>query len=189
MSANIQEQISAAVKSQLETRLASWAALDKRAVEAAIKLVDLNAQVTKESLAQSAVTTRRLLSAHDPHEFFSLIGEQFWPSVDKVLAYTRQVAEIGAGMRTEISKVTKDQMTDANREAAKLAEQVGRAVPTAAGNIFGFMQSEADNANAGYAQIEKASQENTQAAQASVPTSAQRAPSGAKKETSRAKKK
>jgi phasin family protein len=188
MPSNIQEQIASAANSQLETRLTALTALNNRVLDAVRRLVDLNVQMTKASLAQSAATTRRLMSAHDPQEYFLLIGEQLWPSIDKALNYSRQVAEIGAGMRAEIGKAAQEQVSEVKREAEKLAEGARRMVP-AAGNIFGFMQSATDDAGAGYAQISKTSQGKIDTAQGAVPPAAQRTASEMKNERGRSKKK
>ena len=189
MPSNIPEQIAGGSKSPFETGLTLWTVLNRKALDATRALIDLNVRTTKESLAVSAATTRRLMSADDPQEFFLLIGEQLWPSIDKGLSYSRQAAEIGAGMRAELGKVTREQMSEAKLEAEKLAEGARRVIPAAARNIFGFMQSEADNANAGYAQIEKTAQGISDAAQGNLPTAAQRTANEMKTENDRGKKK
>lgn len=189
MPSNIQQQIEDAAKSPRETGLTLWAALNDKALDAARALIDLNVRTTKESLAESAATTRRLMSAHDPQEFFFLIGERLWPTIDKALSYSRQVAEIGADVRAEVGRATQEQVFEAKREAERLVEGATRAIPGAARNIFGFMQSEADNANAGYAQIAKTAQAMSEAAQGALPTAAQRTAHEAKNGNGRGKKK
>lgn len=188
MSSSIQEQISAAARSQFETQLALWMALNNKAFESAIKLVDLNMNVMKESLDQFAAATRQLMSAQDPQEFFSLVSEQLRPNLDKVLSYGRHVAEIGAGMRAEIAKAGQEQVTDTNLEAAKLVDGVGHVVPDGAGNVFGFLKSAMDNANAGYEQFLKTAKQNADAMQANLTMVAHRVASEAKKANGRAKK-
>ena len=190
MPSSIQQQIEGAAKSPLETGLTLWAALNDKALEAARALIDLNVRTTKESLAESAATTRRLMSAHDPQEFFFLIGQQLWPAIDKALSYSRQAAEIGADVRAEIGRATQDQLSEAKREAGRLVEGAARVMPVGARNIFGFTQSEADNASAGYAQVAKTAQEaGSEAAHGALPTAAPRTAHETRNGNGRSKKK
>ena len=189
MRSDIPEQIAGAAKSPFEFGLTLWTVLNRNALDATRQLIDLNVRMTNESLAESAAATHRLMSAHDPQELFSLIAEQLWPSIDKAFSYSRQAAEIGADVRAELGQATWEQMSEAKLEAEKLAEGARRVMPAAATNIFGFMQSESDNANAGYAQIAKAAQEISGAAQGSLPTAAQRTANEMKNEDDRGKKK
>lgn len=174
MPSDVQEQMATAAKAQLEAQVAFWTALNSRALEGIIKLADLNMHVMKESLEQSVAATRQLMSARDPQEFLALISEQLRrPAVDKALAYARQVAEIGAAIRTDVVKAAPEQRTGGNVQAAKPAQSMGQTRPGGAENIFGFLQSAMDNATAGYAQILRSTKENTDALQANLTAATQ----------------
>ena len=88
----IPEQFSNVAKANLEAQLSLLTSLTSKAFESVEKVVDLNLNVAKASLEDSAIAAKQLLGAKDPQEFFSLSAAQAQPTAAKAIAYSRHLA-------------------------------------------------------------------------------------------------
>ena len=93
------DQILAAQKSNVETLFG----LSNKAFEGVEKLVALNLQVAKTSLAEAAETAQAALAVKDPQEYFALQASLLQPSAEKAAAYGRHFYEIVAGTNFDAS--------------------------------------------------------------------------------------
>ena len=84
------EQFAAAQKANFETLFG----LTTKAFEGIEKLVELNLQVVKSTLAESQENAQRALSVKDAQEFFALQAGLTQPISEKALSYGRHVYEI-----------------------------------------------------------------------------------------------
>jgi phasin family protein len=83
--------------------------LTGKAFEGLEKLLELNLQTMKMTLAETREGARKALSVKDPKEFVELQIELFQPAADNVLAYRRQLYDIFAATRAEFDKVAEVQ--------------------------------------------------------------------------------
>lgn len=81
------EQIAAAQKANIE----SLFGLTTKAFEGVEKLIELNLQVVKSTLAESQENVQRALSVKDAQELLALQASLTQPIAEKVLAYGRHV--------------------------------------------------------------------------------------------------
>ena len=184
----IPEQFSAATKTNFETFLAAYTDLTNKAFEGVEKVVDLNLNVAKSSLEESATTTKQLLSAKDPQEFFSLSAAQAQPSTEKALAYGRHLASIASSTHAELAKAAEAQIAETNRKVIALVEEVTKNAPAGSENVIAFVKSTIGNANAGYEQLTKTTKQAVEAMEVNVATAVNQMTKTAEKATSRAKK-
>ena len=98
------EQISATAKTNHEARVALFTALNRSAFDGMSKLIALNLEVAKASLAESTAATQEWLSIKDPQKLSGPALAQ--PTIDKALAYGRQVASITTATQVECSRAT-----------------------------------------------------------------------------------
>src|SRR3984885_15519815 len=81
------EQVAAAQKAQFDTLFG----LTNKAFEGIEKLVELNLQVVKSTLAESQENTQRALSVKDAQELLALQASLTQPLSEKALSYGRHV--------------------------------------------------------------------------------------------------
>lgn len=166
----IPEQFSTATKANFESQVAILTALTNKAFESVEKIIDLNMNVAKASLEESAVAARQLLSAKDPQEFFSLSAAQAQPSAEKALAYGRHLASIATSTQAEFTKAAEAQIAETNRKIVALVDEVSKNAPAGSENAVAFVKSAIGNASAGYEQLSKSTQQAVDVLEANLNT-------------------
>ena len=152
---SIPEQFSNATKANFEAQFAIFSTLTNKAFEGVEKFVDLNLTAAKASLEESSATTKQLLAAKDPQEFFSLATAQAQPSAEKTIAYGRHLATIATSTGAEFSKAAETQIAETNRKVISLVEEVSKNAPAGTENAVALFKSAIGNASAGYEQFTK----------------------------------
>lgn len=160
---SFQEQFSAATKSNFEAQIAVFTALTNKAFESVEKVIDLNLNAAKASLAESAANAQQLMSAKDPQEFFSLSAAQAQPNAEKLLAYSRHLAGIASSTQAELSKLAETQIAESNRKIIALVEDASKNAPAGSENAIAFVKSALGNASAGYEQLTKTTKQAVEA--------------------------
>jgi phasin family protein len=151
----IPEQFSNATKANLESQFALMSSLTAKTFESVEKLVELNIAAARTTLEESSNVTRKLLSAKDPQEFFSVTASQAQPAADKALSYSRQLASIATGAGAEFSKVAEGQIVETNRKVIALVDEVSKNAPAGSESFVAAVKTAISNANAGYEQLSK----------------------------------
>jgi phasin family protein len=164
----IPEQFSNATKANFESQFAIFSSLTSKAFEGMEKLVELNLTAAKASLDESSATTRQLLSAKDPQEFFSLTAAQAQPTAEKALSYGRQVAAIAAGTQAEFTRAAEEQIAETNRKVISLVDEVTKNAPAGSENVVSVIKATIGNANAGYEQLSKTAKQALEAVETNV---------------------
>jgi phasin family protein len=164
----IPEQFSNATKANVESQFAIFSSLTAKAFEGMEKLVDLNLTAAKASLEESSITTRQLLAAKDPQEFFSLTAAQAQPTAEKALSYSRQVAAIAAGTQAEFTKAAEEQIAETNRKVISLVDEVTKNAPAGSENVVAVLKATMGNASAGYEQMTKTAKQAAEAIETNV---------------------
>ena len=164
----IPEQFSNATKANFESQFAIFSSLTAKAFESVEKLVELNLTAAKASLEESSVTTRQLLAAKDPQEFFSLTAAQAQPNAEKAISYSRQVAAIAAGTQAEFTKAAEAQIAETNRKVITLVDEVTKNAPAGSENVVAVIKATIGNANAGYEQLTKTTKQAVEAMETNV---------------------
>ena len=165
---SIPEQFSSATKANFEAQFAMFTALTGKAFAGVEKLVELNLTAAKASLEESTATTKQLLSAKDPQEFFSLTAAQAQPAAEKVIAYGRNVAAITSGTQAEFSKAAEEQIAETNKKVIALVEEVSKNAPAGSENAVAMLKSAIGNASAGYEQFTKTTKQAVEAIETNV---------------------
>ena len=164
----IPEQFSNATKANFESQFAIFSSLTSKAFEGVEKLIELNITAAKASLEESSITTKQLLSAKDPQEFFSLTAAQAQPTAEKAISYSRQLATIAAGTQAEFSKAAELQIAETNRKVISLVDEVSKNAPAGTENAVALFKSALGSANAGYEQFTKNAKQATDTLEANV---------------------
>ncbi len=98
------EQYTTGVKANLDTPLNIISALTSKTFEGLEEIIALNMTTVRASLTDSLSSTKELLAAKGPQEFFTLSTTLMQPNVEKFLAYGRHLSSISASTQAEFIK-------------------------------------------------------------------------------------
>ncbi len=158
------EQLIAAQKSNLGNVFGASA----RAFEGFEKLVELNLQASKATLAETAETVQTALAAKDPQNLIVQQGAALKPGVEKFAAYTRQAYDIVAATNADIGKIAEASVAEAQQAFAASFEQVVKNAPSGSESAVAFVQSALAAATNAYESVQKAVKQAADAAEANV---------------------
>ncbi|MBI3283952.1 MAG: phasin family protein [Burkholderiales bacterium] len=165
---SVPEQFSAATKANFDAQLALMTALTGKAFEGVEKFVELNMTVAKTSFEESTATAKQLLAAKDPQEFFSLTAAQAQPVAEKVLAYSRHLANITSSTQAEFTHAAETQIAETNRKVMALIEEVSKNAPAGSEQVVELFKTAVDNANASYDHLSKTTKQAVEALEANL---------------------
>jgi phasin family protein len=155
MSTLTPQQLVAAQQAGLET----FFGLTNKAFEGFEKLVALNLQVGKATLAESQEILTKGLSASNPSELFALPASLSQPVAEKVAAYGRQVHEIVSEVQSEISAAATAQVQQFQRDAQGFVENLQKNAPAGSESVVAAWNSAFSAANATYESASKAAKQ------------------------------
>ncbi|AEG68981.1 phasin family protein [Ralstonia solanacearum] len=150
-----QEQIAAAQKANLET----FFGLTNKAFEGVEKLVELNLQVVKATLAENVEHSKKALSAKDAQELLAVHTAAVQPLAEKVLAYNRHLYEIFSDTQTEFGKVAETQIAENGRKLQALIDNVSKNAPAGSESAVALVKSALSAANNAYDSVQKATKQ------------------------------
>lgn len=164
------EQFSAATKANFDAQLAVLSAFTSKAIESVEKMVELNLTVAKTSFEESNVAAKRLISAKDAQEFFSLTASHAQPNAEKALAYARRLASITSNAQAEFAKAAEAHVSETNRKIVAFVEEVSKNAPAGSENAVALLKSAISSANSGYEQINKSAKQAAETIEANLNT-------------------
>ncbi|WP_343728909.1 phasin family protein [Duganella sp.] len=142
---SITEQFSAATKSQLEAQFQILNTLASTAVGSAEKVIALNLSTTKASVEKTSAAAKKLLTATDPKEFFTLSAAE--PAgFDSLLAYGRELYSIASTAQSELIKSAQSSLKQVTElAAAKPAATTQKTPPALAAAVSAAVEAVAAN--------------------------------------------
>ncbi|MET3218586.1 UNVERIFIED_ORG: phasin family protein [Burkholderia territorii] len=149
------EQIAAAQKANLE----SLFGLTTKAFEGVEKLIELNLQVVKSTLAEGQENAQRLLSVKDAQELIALQASLSQPVAEKVLSYGRHLYEIASSTQAEFAKVAEAQFDEQNKKVQALVDNVAKNAPAGSETAVAALKSALNAANTTYETVQKATKQ------------------------------
>lgn len=179
------EQMMAAHKANVETLFG----LTAKAFEGVEKLVELNLQVAKASLAEAAETTQAAMAVKDAQELLALQASLLQPAAEKAASYSRHLYDIMAGTNAEVAKVAEAQMADSQKKTLALVDTAMKNAPAGSESAVAMMKSAVAAANNAFESVQKASKQATEVAEANfqaMTNTAVKATQGATKAVKRA---
>jgi phasin family protein len=178
------EQFAAAQKANLET----LCGLTSKAFEGVEKLVELNLQVVKSTIAESQENAQRALSVKDAQELLALQAGLTQPVAEKVLSYGRHLYEIASATQAEFARVAEAQYEEQNRKVQALVENVAKNAPAGSETAVAVIKSAITAANTTYETVHKATKQAVEIAESNfnaAATAASKAASQAAAQASR----
>ena len=137
------EQFTAAQKANLDTLFG----LTNKAFEGLEKLVELNMQVAKTTLAEATETAQATLSVKDAQELLALQASLLQPAAEKAAAYSRHLYEIMAGANAEVTKAAEASMADSQKKVLALVDTAVKNAPAGSESAVALVKSAVAAAN------------------------------------------
>jgi phasin family protein len=125
--ANPQEQLAAWQKAALESTL-SYA---HASIASAEQLLKLNLESARNSLEQAGKNTRELLAISDPQELVQLRAKIAQSNMQQSASYAQNIYEIVSQTQALLTKLSEEQFSHLNKEAAAGAEHLAKGAPGA----------------------------------------------------------
>jgi phasin family protein len=156
------DQLMAAQKANVETLFG----LTQKAFEGVERLVELNLQVAKTSLAEFADTTKAALSVKDAQELLALQAGLLQPAAEKAASYGRHLYEIVAATNAEVTKAAESTVADSQKKVLSLVETAVKNAPAGTENAVALVRSAVTAANNAYETAQKAAKQAAEVAEA-----------------------
>jgi phasin family protein len=137
-----------------------------KAFEGVEKLVALNVQLGKTTLAEAAETVQAAMSVKDAQELFALQASLVQPSAEKAAAYGRQVYEIMAGTGAEFTKAAEGQVAEGQKKVLSLVDNAVKNAPAGTESAVALVKSAVAAANNAYESVTKAAKQASEVAEA-----------------------
>jgi phasin family protein len=148
--------------------LESFQAVAAKSLEGAEKLAELNLAAFRSSLEESAEQFKAAFDAKDPKALANLAAVSAQPAAEKASAYTKQVYDIVNELSSEIAKLVERQIADSNRQLYAAIDEMAKNAPAGTEGLVTFMKSAVSAANNAYDQVNKATKQAVEIAQANV---------------------
>ena len=156
------EQFAAANKANLETLVG----LTNKAFEGVEKLVELNMQVAKTTLAESAENAKAALSVKDAQELMALQASLLQPSAEKAVAYSRHLYDIATAANAEVTKAAEAQVAEYQKTVANVVDGALKNAPAGSENAVTLVKSAMTAANNALESVQKAAKQAADMAEA-----------------------
>jgi phasin family protein len=132
------------------------------------RLVRLNLDTAKTTLADWYQRVQGGLAKKDGQEITSLRDALALPSADKVLTYERQVAEIASTTQTQLAEVINARYQEVNRQLEWFVENVAKNAPVGSEAAIAFLKQGFSLANTAYESVQKATKQAVNVAQGNL---------------------
>lgn len=169
------EQFLGTAKANAEKQLAFLTTVTEAVVDGVSKVAELNINACKASLEESKTITSQILAAKEPQEALQLVASLQQPTLTKLAAYNRHLADIASGTQTALSSALQAQAKEASRQFTEAVDGAAKNAPAGSENVVALMKTAIANATAGYDQINSAARQATEAVQANVAASVDQA--------------
>jgi len=156
------DQIAAANKANLETLFG----LTNKAFEGVEKLVELNLQVAKATLAESAENVKAAMAVKDAQELLALQASLLQPSAEKAVAYSRHLYDIASGTAAEVTKTAEAQMAELQKSLGAAVDGALKNAPAGTENAVTLVKSAISAANNAFESVQKAAKQAADIAEA-----------------------
>jgi len=149
------DQFAAANKANLETLFG----LTSKAFEGVEKLVELNLQVAKATLSESAENTKAAMGVKDAQELLALQASLLQPSAEKAAAYSRHLYDIAQSTSSEFTKTAEAQLSEIQKSFASVVDGALKNAPAGSESAAALVKSAIAAANNAYESVHKAAKQ------------------------------
>lgn len=176
------EQMMAAQKANMETLLG----LTHKAFEGVEKLVELNMQLARAAVTDSADTAKAALSVKDAQQLLALQANLLQPAAEKAAAYQRSLYELAQSANAEWMKMAEAQMAAAQQNLHAMMDTAAKGAPAGTESAVALVKSAVSAANNAFESVHKAAKQAADIADANLQAMAGSAMAATKAATSAA---
>ena len=156
------EQVASAQKTGVETLFG----LTAKAFEGVEKLIELNMQVARTALGESAANLKAAFSAKDAHELLTLQASLLQPAAEQAAAYSRHLHDIAATINAEMVRMVEEQTNETQRNFMDAVDEATRNAPPGSESAVALVKSAVAAANTAYDGVNKAAKQAADVAEA-----------------------
>ncbi len=160
------EQLLAAHKSNVETLFG----LTNKAFEGIEKVVELNLQVVKAALSESADAARAALAAKDAQELMTLQATLLQPVAEKAAAYSRHLYDIASSTNAEVARVAEATAAEAQQKFTSMVDTAVKNAPAGSESAVALVKSAVATASNAFDGVQKAAKQASNVAEANFET-------------------
>lgn len=175
------EQLAAANQANLDALVE----LTRKSFEGIERLVELNLQVARATMGDSAEQAKAILSVKGPQDLVSLQAGMVQPATEKATAYSRQIYEIASQTQAEVTKVVEAQMAAAQAKILALVDATVKNAPAGSESTVAVVKSAVSAANSALESVQKAAKQAVGVAEANFGAIAKDAAASATPKSSR----
>jgi len=132
------------------------------------RLSALNFNTTKAAFEDSVSQAKALLAVKDAQEFVKLTGASAQPSLEKAIAYSRNVYEVATQTHAEVTRLAENKAAEMNKSVVALLDKLGKNAPAGSDATVNAVKSAMAAANSAYANFAKTVKQATDMAEANV---------------------
>lgn len=184
MSYAIPEQFAASNKAYVESLLT----IANTAFTSAERLAALNLNTARSVLEDSVASAKALLSVKDVQELLNTQTTLAQPALEKFVAYSRSIYEIGSQTQEEMTKVFEAQYSELNKNVTTALDKAAKSAPAGSDVAVAAVKSALAAANSAYDSINKAAKQVAEIAEANVAAATSATVKAAGSTTPKAKK-
>jgi phasin family protein len=146
-----------------------------KSLEGFEKLAELNIQAAKSSIEESAEQMKSLMSAKDAKSLtdWSMVSAQ--PAADKVGAYAKHLYDITSETGTEIARIVEKQFAESNKQLTASIDAMAKNAPAGTEGMVTLVKQAVSAANNAYEQVNKATKQAVEVAEANMAAAAKSA--------------
>ncbi len=168
---NTPEQFAQAQKTAIDM----FQAITLKSLESFEKIAELNVQALRTTVEEGGEQFKSLLTAKDVKSLsdWSLANAQ--PAADKVGSYAKHVYDIASECGTEIAKLFEKQFAEGNKQLTASIDALAKSAPAGTEGIVTLVKSAVTAANTAYEQVNKATKQAVEVAEANLAAAAKTA--------------
>ena len=134
------------------------------------RLSALNFNTTKAAFEDGVSQAKALLSVKDAQEFVKLTAASAQPSLEKAIAYSRNVYEVATQTQAEVNKLAETQAAEMNKAVVALLDKLTKNAPAGSDVAVAAVKSAMAAANSAYDNFTKVVKQATDMAESNVAT-------------------
>jgi len=132
------------------------------------KLAALNMQTAKTALEESSEQVKALLAAKDAKALTELVTSFSQPTPEKFTAYAKAVYAITKEANSDLTAMVEKQIATSNEQLAQAVEALAKNAPAGSEGTINFIKQALTAAQAAYEQVNTATRQFVQVAEANV---------------------
>jgi len=159
--------------------LESFQAVATKSFQGFEKLAELNLAAARSSMEESTEQLKALFDVKDVKSLADIAVGSGQPVADKMSAYAKHVYEISNETGTEIAKLVEKQFADSNRQLHAAIDALAKSAPAGSEGMVTFVKSAVSAANTAFDQVNKATKQVVEMAEANIVAAGKTAVNGA----------